>query len=237
MMINPNTVALCTPTYDGKLDVLYTLGQAECVAKGLLRFDAIRYEAGCSNVALARNRCVHWFLKTPFQHLVFVDADIGFRASDWAALLEDDGSECVCAPYRKKDQRQAVKVHMGLGFARISRPVFACLAAQDNGEGRELLSRFRMDGEEWIDYFPQGVGIDGCWRGEDHGFWLLAKVAGAQVRIEERARLVHTGIAHWVYRAEDFPNPESAFGVPAEGPDAGFIAPPAGIFPDEFQGF
>lgn len=229
--IDPRTVALCTPTYDGKLDALYNLGLAEVIGQGLLQWQAVYYQTGCSNVALARNRAVHRFLQTDFQQLIFIDADIGFRASDWLALLEDDGSECVCAPYRKKDQRQAVKVHMGLGFARVSRAVLDAMADLRNEAGADLLQRFRMEGEEWVDYFPQGVGLDGLWRGEDHGFWLVAKIAGAQVRIEERCRLVHTGAAHWIYRAEDFPNPESPFGTvdPALP-----LAPPAEAYPTDW---
>lgn len=219
--IDPATVALCTPTYDSKLGVLYVMGLTEVLANRALAMPY--FQAGCSHVGLARNRCAHWFLKTPYQHLVFVDADIGFRLSDWMALLEDDGSECVCAPYRKKDQREAIRVHMGLGFARISRPVFAALDALRDEAGADLLRRFRMDGEEWVDYFPSGVGMDAHWRGEDHGFWLLAKVTGAQVRIEERCRLVHSGEAHWVYRTEDFPNEESPYGRRSAD---GYVAPP-----------
>lgn len=230
--VDPSSVALVTPTYDGKLGVLYVLGLTEVIGARLLAHPY--FQAGCSNVALARNRCVHWFLKTPFTELVFVDADIGFRLTDWQALLEE-GSDAVCAPYRKKDQRQAVKVHMGLGFARVSRSVFTAMADLRTEDGQDLLHRFRMDGEEWIDYFPQGVEpLSASWRGEDHGFWLFAKLAGASVRIEERCRLVHSGEAHWVYRSEDFPDEQSPFGL---DPDiTGGMVAPGGEFPEDFQG-
>lgn len=207
--VDPMTVALCTPTYDGKLGCLYTLGLTHVVAQRGLAMPY--FQSGCSNVALARNRCVHWFLKTNYQHLVFVDADIGFSLEDWWRLLEDDGSDAVCAEYRKKDQLRRIRVHFGLGFARIHRRVFQAMADMRREDGSDLLPRFRMEGEEWIDYFPQGVALEGTWRGEDHGFWLCAKVSGCQVRIEQRCHLIHTGEAHFPYRAEDFPDESSAY--------------------------
>ncbi len=228
--LDPESIALATPTYDGKLSALCVQGLIEVVAnRGL----AMHYfQTGCSNIQLARNRCVHWFLAGPWEHLVFLDADIGFRYSDWLMLLEDDGADAACAYYRKKDQRQAVKVHLGLGFARISRRVFQAMAELRTEDGRDLMPRFRMDGEEWIDFFPQGIGPDGTWRGEDHAFWLCAKIAGAAVRVEDRCRLIHTGEAHWVFRREDFADESSAYGTSAEATSDGLLAPPADAYPE-----
>lgn len=208
-MIDPQSVAVCTPTYDGKLGCLYVLGLTHVVAQRGLAMPY--FQSGCSNVALARNRCVHWFLSSPYEHLVFIDADIGFSLDDWWKLMEDDGSDAVCAEYRKKDQLRRIRVHFGLGFARVSRGVFTRMAELDREDGTPILQRFRMEGEEWIDYFPQGVALEGTWRGEDHGFWLVAKVSGCQVRIEQRCRLIHTGEAHFPYRCEDFPDESSAY--------------------------
>jgi hypothetical protein len=219
--IDPLSVAVCTPTYDGKLGALYVLGLTHVVAQRGLAMPY--FQSGCSNVALARNRCVQWFLQSPYQHLAFIDADIGFSLEDWRALLEDDGSDAVCAEYRKKDQLRRIRVHFGLGFARISRRVFEAMAELRQDDGQDLLKRFRMDGQEWIDYFPQGVTFEGSWRGEDHGFWLCAKVAGCQVRIEQRCRLIHTGEAHFPYRSEDFADESSAYASQA---DADLTQPP-----------
>ncbi len=207
--IDPTTVALATPTYDGTLGVLYVMGLAHVIAQRELAMPY--FQSGCSHIGLARNRCAHWFLKSPYEHLVFVDADIGFSLEDWRYLMEDDGSEAVSAPYRKKDQLRRERVDFGLGFARVSRKVFEAMAALTQEDGQDLLRRFRMEGEEWIDYFPAGVMMDGSWRGEDHGFWLLARVTGCQVRRERRCRLIHTGNAHFPYRNEDFPDESSPF--------------------------
>lgn len=208
-MIDPLSVAVCTPTYDGKLGCLYVMGLTHVVAQREL--GQPYFHTGCSNVALARNYCVHWFLSSSFEHLVFIDADIGFSLADWRYLLEDDGSDAVCAEYRKKDQLRRARVRFGLGFARINRRTLEAMAELRQEDGADLLRRFRMDGEEWIDYFPQGVALEGTWRGEDHGFWLCAKVAGCQVRIERRCRLIHTGEAHFPYREADFPEESSDY--------------------------
>lgn len=211
--IDPMSIAVCTPTYDGKLEVSYTAGLTLLAAHRRMAMPF--FLAYCSNVAQARNRCVHWFLhKTDYQHLVFIDADIGFGLHDWDMLMEGD-EECVCAEYRKKDQTRKVRVLYGLGFARISRAVLEGLAAMRSvDEEHDMLLRFRMEGEEWIDYFPQGVVTGDTWRGEDHGFWLMVQLAGFAVRIERRTHLMHTGVAHFPYEANEFPDELSPYADP-----------------------
>lgn len=203
-------VALATPTYDGKLGVPYVLGLTSLIAHRRLAMPF--FLAGCSNVSLARNKCAKWYLQGGWEHLVFIDADMGFSEADWDLLMEGE-EECVACEYRKKDQAHRVRVLYGLGFARIARSCFERMGACEREDGALLLNRFRMDGEEWVDYFPQGPTGDGVWRGEDHGFWLMARLAGASVRIERRTALMHTGDAHYIYRAEDFPDELSAFGI------------------------
>jgi len=209
------TVALATPTYDGKLGVPYVLGLTSLVAHRRIAMPF--FLGGCSNVALARNKCARWFLEQGYEHLVFIDADMGFSEADFDILMQGD-EECVACEYRKKDQTRKVRVIYGLGFARIARSAFERLAGCERDDGNPLLYRFRMDGEEWVDYFPQGPTGDGVWRGEDHGFWLMAKLAGASVRVERRTALMHTGDAHFVYRAEDFPDELSPYGSDPDGP-------------------
>lgn len=215
--IDPMSVAICTPSYDGKTVVPYTMGLTLLAAHK--RFAMPYMPSYCSNAALARNMCVHWFLESPYQHLVFIDADMGFSLTDWEYLMEGD-EEAALAEYRKKDQVHKVRVLYGLGFARISRRLLEEMAALERDGGGDMLMRFRMDGEEWIDYFPQGVVASDTWRGEDHGFWLMARLTGLPIRIERRPELLHTGTAHWKYHAADFPAELSAFADPdsAVGP-------------------
>lgn len=208
-MIDPMSIAICTPAYDGKLGVPYVMGLTSLIAQR--RFAVPYFLAHCSNIALARNRCVKWFLATGLEHLVFIDADIGYSVHDWEYLMEGPEDAVTCE-YRKKDQTKKVRVLYGLGFARISRGVLDAMAEMRRDDGQDLLVRFRMEESEWIDYFPQGAFAAGTWRGEDHGFWLMAKLAGATVRLENRTRLMHTGDAHYIYRMEDFPDESSAYG-------------------------
>lgn len=228
-MIDPMSIAVVIPTYDGKLESTTALGMMYLSAHK--RYAMPYILAYCSNVVQARNRCVHWFMtKTEYEHLVFVDADIGFSIGDWDMLLEGP-EDAVCCEYRKKDQTNRIRVLWGLGFARVSRRVFKALdALPAPDEERDMLQRFRMEGEEWVDYFPQGVVTGDTWRGEDHGFWLMVQLAGIAVRVERRTKLLHTGVAHWRYNSDDFPDPLSPFAG-----DAGPNEPGAPI-PDPVDG-
>ena len=220
------SVAICTPSYDGTFGSAYTLG---LVALAAHREFAMPYLVSyCSNVALARNKCVHWFLSTEYEHLVFIDADMGYSRTDWQYLMEDDGSEGVCCEYRKKDQVRKIRVQYGLGFARISRRLLEQMALLEREAGGDLLQRFRSEGEEWIDYFPQGVVTGDTWRGEDHGFWLMARLTGLAIRLERRTELMHTGVAHWRYQAADFPDELSPF-ADAAAPTPAVLPDPTGI--------
>lgn len=223
LVIDPMSVLVATPTLDGKTEVTYNMGLTMLIAHRKIGMPI--WLAGCSDIGLARNKLVRRFLEHPeFEHLVFIDADIGFSEADFDMLMEGD-EEAVCAEYRKKDQTRKIRVPWGLGFARISRRVFEAIDALQGDNGADIAQRFRMDGEEWRDYFPAGVVV-GVRRGEDHNFWLLAQLTGLPIRLERRTALVHTGPAHWRYRAEDFTGPpENAFadsddGPPAELPDA-----------------
>lgn len=204
MKIDPMTVALCTPTYDCKMHSHYVLGLSHVVAQ---RQVAMPYfVTGCSSVSRARNFCVHWFLhKTQYEHMVFVDADIGFGIEDWELLLEDQGEDAVCAEYMKKDPDKIDQVSLGLGFARISRALLMRMADEPREGGGDLMARYREYGEEWIDYFPQGVNQMAAARfDEDRGFWSCAGMVGAIIRAERRTNLTHYGEKPYRYtRAPD----------------------------------
>lgn len=207
MTPQPHEIVLLTPAGDGKLGLGYCMGLTLLLAQR--RIDMPLWLGGCSDVGLARNKLLHRALQGPWQHFMWIDADIGFSLIDWQYLWEGD-EEAVCAEYRKKDQTRKVRVPWGLGFARVSRRLIEAMDALVTEEGVDVVARFREDGEEWKDYFPAGV-VTGHRRGEDHNFWLFAQLTGLPMRIERRTRLMHTGEAHFPYRAEDFPNADSPY--------------------------
>jgi hypothetical protein len=209
-MIDPDRVFVgrpiyhsCTPGHDrGMLELLED------------RNIGAQYDhVGESSVSSARDYVAHYFLtRTDLDWLVWIDSDISFSRQDWAYLMEDQAGElAVCAEYLKKTQDLSLQVaNFGLGFARIHRSVFEKLQflTRDDGEPRLLRYRGRIDikGEQCIEemteYHPIGVHPDGSRRHEDHGFWLMVRLAGVPLRIETRTRLGHTGPYTWWYDKE-----------------------------------
>lgn len=203
MTIDPMSVALCTPTYDSKLHAGYVMGLSHVIAQH--QVGQPYFVTGCSSISRARNFCTHWFLKTRFEYLAFVDADIGFRIDDWQYLLEEiEGEDAVCAEYMKKDPQKVAQVSMGLGFVRISRALLLRMADARLDDGTELCARWREYGEERIDFFPQGVDRLSMQRhDEDRGFWATAGRVNAAIRVERRTKLIHYGEMPYGYtRAE-----------------------------------
>jgi hypothetical protein len=200
-MIQPKDILVSIPAYDGRIETHCVGGLTSSM--GL--FAGITFVIGHAAVNLARNKIVHGFLKTKYEHLVCIDSDIGFTRQDFEFLLEGD-EEAVVAEYARKvdtdDPNNFVKpgnAEFGLGFARIHRDVFKRIAALTLPNGQEQCQKFFYDGELAVDFFPTGASMEGSWFGEDHGFWHLARLADATVRIERRTRLAHYGRKVWHY--------------------------------------
>lgn len=98
-----------TPMYGGQCDGLFCKSTNElatlCTQHGIsLRFYYLFNE---SLIQRARNYVVDEFLRSDATHLMFIDADIGFRASDVLSLLAIQTSypeqyDILTAPYPKK---------------------------------------------------------------------------------------------------------------------------------------
>lgn len=98
-----------TPMYGGQCDGLFCKSTNElatlCTQHGIpLRFYYLFNE---SLIQRARNYVVDEFLRSGATHLMFIDADIGFRASDVLSLLAiqtsyPDQYDILTAPYPKK---------------------------------------------------------------------------------------------------------------------------------------
>jgi len=210
MLIEPSTVFVGRPIYSHATP-LHDRGMLELVGdQGIgANYDHC-YE---SSVSSARDYVVHYFLtRTRCDWLVWIDADISFNRTDWGYLMEQQGDElAVCAEYMKKTQDLSPQVaNFGLGFARVHRCVYEKLDEQtrDDGEPRLLRYRSRVElggqigVEEFVEYHPIGVHPDGSRRNEDHGFWLMVRLAGIPIRMETRTRLGHTGTYTWWYDKE-----------------------------------
>jgi hypothetical protein len=210
-MIDPATIFVGRPIYHSA-SPLHSRSMFE-----LLQDQAIGAEyahVGESSVSTARDYVAHFFLtRTTCDWLVWIDDDIAFSRQDWAYLMEQQGNEAaVCAEYMKKTQDLAPEVaNFGLGFARVHRSVYEQLDDLVHTEsGAPRLMRYRagvlLNGErtmeEFVEYHPIGVAPDHSRRNEDHGFWLMVRLAGIPIRKETRTKLGHTGSYTWWYDHE-----------------------------------
>jgi hypothetical protein len=86
-MINPLTVLIATPAVDGKTETDYSgamlsIGAAHMVGN-------VVFLKRCSDISLARNLLASsFFMRSTFEWLVFIDADIGFSYRDFALLMD-----------------------------------------------------------------------------------------------------------------------------------------------------
>jgi hypothetical protein len=101
-------IMLATPMYGGMCHGLFTKSSADlsanCAKHGIgLVFYYLFNE---SLIQRARNYCVDEFLRSDCTHLMFVDADIGFKAEDVIAFLalqsDESPYDVLCGPYPKK---------------------------------------------------------------------------------------------------------------------------------------
>jgi hypothetical protein len=155
----------------------------------------ILWEIGCSLIGVARNRIADRFLnETKADALVFVDADISWKAGDLAKLAVSP-HDVIGGTYRTKTDD--VKFHLrgepvkdgdlyrveGLpgGFIKISRKAFETVDAAPYSDEA---------GHEMRDFFPVGMHEGRMW-GEDYGFCRLYGEAGGQVWLDPSIKLRH----------------------------------------------
>lgn len=206
-MIDPGTVFVGRPIFDRSTPG-HDRGMFDLVADQAVgaQYDHV----GESSISTARDYVVHYFLtRTPCEWLVWIDSDISFTRQDWALLMQQNGDElAVCAEYLKKTQDLSMQVaNFGLGFARVHRSVYEQLDTLTREDGEPRLMRYRsgveIQGrrtiEEFVEYHPIGIHPDGSRRNEDHGFWLMVRLAGIPIRKETRTKLGHTGAFTWWY--------------------------------------
>jgi hypothetical protein len=95
---------ICTPAYGAMVALPYFQSMITFLSAmqrhGI--YPLVHTTGNESLVTRARNGCVNEFLKSPATHLVFIDADIGFRPQDLVDLLSS-GLDVVFGAYPKKE--------------------------------------------------------------------------------------------------------------------------------------
>lgn len=97
-------IFVATPMYGGMCTGNYAMGLLHCV--GAFAGAGIQmYFAHMQNESLitrARNALAHDFLRSGADHLMFIDADIGFEPADIVKMVDAD-KDIICGLYPKKE--------------------------------------------------------------------------------------------------------------------------------------
>lgn len=169
-------------------------------------------EAGNVHVDDARNSLVRQFMLTDCTHLVFLDADVGWRSRDLIRLMQHSRS-VVAGVYPLKDDALDFPVLVpdgaiwadgeGLvevpgaptGFLCIAREVFVQLMATH--EDRAFMGRTVAEGSApYYPLFERGV-FDGKRRSGDYAFCAKWRALGGKVYVDPEMVFTHTGPKSW----------------------------------------
>lgn len=126
---------ICTPCYGG-VEADYVTSRDRLNAALLTRgmpahFHTVR---GDSLITRVRNRAVHAFLKTDCTHLLWIDADLRFRAEDVFAMLDADLDVVGGAYPLKQYDNDRIAYAAAMGSPNILRDA-AQLVMSDVGDG------------------------------------------------------------------------------------------------------
>ena len=102
--VSTPTVFIATPMYGGMAAGIYTVSMVQLPAIFLRnRVDSLyAFTSSESLVPNARNVLTHQFLESQATHLMWIDSDIGFNATDIVSMLIAD-RDIVCGIYPKKE--------------------------------------------------------------------------------------------------------------------------------------
>jgi hypothetical protein len=208
----PRTVAL-VPCYGGIIDVECEQSLRELERRGIQVWRAPGYAA----IDKARSVLASRALREGYEALVWIDADITFRADDVCALVAS-GEPFVGGLYPKKGRRE-LAAHLlpetrEILFGRRGSVLevrylgagFLCTAAEVY---RRMLPELPLCderfGDPFVPFFLPAVVDDGPERhwylAEDYAFCERARRSGFRILADSRVRLGHAG--RYVYSWED----------------------------------
>lgn len=216
------SVFLATPSYDGKVSQVYTISLARSIAALKDAGIGVTYclLGGNCHVDDARNGLVREFLDTDCTDLVFLDADIGWRACDLVELVRHDAL-IVGGVYPKKGDTEDYPVYVapgtvltpneaGLvevealptGFLRISRK--AILSLLETHGQRKYKGQNWKEGDSIYTILFERTWEDGVrWSG-DYAFCRKWIESGGQLFVDPRFYFVHEGSQEWGGSLGDF---------------------------------
>jgi hypothetical protein len=211
-MADPSpSICIATPSLDGAVSAHYAsalVRTTTLLAQRGVRCE-IRFEIGNSLVADARNKLVAHFLASAATDLLFIDADISWKAEDLARLLAH-AEPVVAGVYQRKSRAKvdfAVKFgptiardasglieveRVGTGFLRLRRDCLQALVAAN--PGLKLRNPQRPGDPNLYALFDTSI-VDGQYVGEDFSFCDRWRALGGKVFIDPAIELAHHGAA------------------------------------------
>ena len=161
-----------------------------------------------SNVNRARNSCAAKFLAGDATHLMFVDADIQFRAEDIVKLVSHD-RDIVGGIYPQKTLPPKMVVNtlnngkregdlvevgtLGTGFMLIKRTVFEQMIEQGAQKYTDAIGLSSAENENQYDFFNCTIDSKGRYLTEDWSFCRRWRELGGAIWADTSIPLVHVG--------------------------------------------
>ena len=161
-----------------------------------------------SNVNRARNSCAAKFLSGDATHLMFVDADIQFRAEDIVRLIAHD-KDIVGGIYPQKTLPPKMVVNtlkdgkregdlvevgtLGTGFMLIKRTVFEQMIAEGAQKYTDSIGLSSVENDHQYDFFNCTIDTQGRYLTEDWSFCRRWRELGGQIWADTKVALAHVG--------------------------------------------
>ena len=161
-----------------------------------------------SNVNRARNSCAAKFLTGDATHLMFVDADIQFRAEDIVKLVAHN-KDIVGGIYPQKTLPPKMVVNtldngkregdlvevgtMGTGFMMIKRVVFEEMIDQGAHKYTDAIGPSNEENSNQYDFFNCTIDSQGRYLTEDWSFCRRWRELGGQIWADTTIALAHVG--------------------------------------------
>lgn len=161
-----------------------------------------------SNVNRARNSCAAKFLTGDATHLMFVDADIQFRAEDIVKLVAHN-KDIVGGIYPQKTLPPKMVVNtldngkregdlvevgtMGTGFMMIKRVVFEAMIDQGAHKYTDAIGLSNEENSNQYDFFNCTIDSQGRYLTEDWSFCRRWRELGGQIWADTTIALAHVG--------------------------------------------
>ena len=176
-------------------------------------------------VSKARNALTALFLRSKYDYLLFIDADVEFNPEAVIRMLVTK-KDIILTPYRVKFSQDVnftkysvsfpddknvtilpgdlVEISEGpAGLMLIHRKVFEFL--MDSCPRLKIKHPFKKESDPYLyNFWDTTFDLDrGLWRGEDISFCRLARDYGFKIYANIKSRITHHGSYGWTGRLED----------------------------------